>query len=248
MIIPQRFRKLWWWLRYRGPGPTVSALARRVLEEWSGKLHARLLHEASLAQAYDARHHVDTSGHIAANAHALDEQWADRVRQATEYVGVDADSFNQTLRRLQADCDLDLRSFTFVDYGSGKGKALFLASSFPFRSIVGVELMPVLHAAAQANIATYVSDDQVCHDLASVCLDAGMFIPPDGPLLVFLFNPFGPSVMGDVIRNLIASHAARPRPLYVLYSYPVFENMFRSAGFQRLFGDRWYAALRLPPA
>jgi len=35
--------------------------------------------------------------------------------------------------------------FTFIDFGSGKGRVLFLASEYPYKKIIGVELARMLH-------------------------------------------------------------------------------------------------------
>src|SRR5712691_7133679 len=44
-----------------------------------------------------------------------------------------------------ASIKIDFRNFTFIDLGSGKGRVLLLASDYPFRQIVGVELLPALN-------------------------------------------------------------------------------------------------------
>ena len=49
---------------------------------------------------------------------------------------------------------LEYSRFTFVDYGSGKGKAMFLAAEYPFKRIVGVEFAPALHEIACKNLNT----------------------------------------------------------------------------------------------
>ena len=56
----------------------------------------------------------------------------------------------------------DFRDFIFIDLGSGKGRALLMASDYPFRRIVGVELLPQLHRAAQDNLTKYRSETQQC--------------------------------------------------------------------------------------
>jgi len=57
-----------------------------------------------------------------------------------------------------ASLPMDLGEFTFVDVGSGKGRTLLMASEYPFRRIVGVELLPALHQIAQENLASYTSE------------------------------------------------------------------------------------------
>ena len=48
---------------------------------------------------------------------------------------------------------LDFQDFNFVDIGSGKGRALLLASDYPFREIIGIELSPELDRVAQGEVA-----------------------------------------------------------------------------------------------
>src|SRR5688572_7478730 len=42
------------------------------------------------------------------------------------------------LRNIVKNLGADPRDFTFVDFGSGKGRALLCAAAFPFKRIVGV--------------------------------------------------------------------------------------------------------------
>ena len=43
----------------------------------------------------------------------------------------------------------------FIDIGAGKGRILCLAAAYPFRRIVGVELVPSLVADCRANVASF---------------------------------------------------------------------------------------------
>ena len=56
----------------------------------------------------------------------------------------------------------------FIDFGSGKGRVLLMASEYPFRKIVGVEFAQELHAVAEQNIRSYRSATQKCQDVTSV--------------------------------------------------------------------------------
>jgi len=40
--------------------------------------------------------------------------------------------------------NLRFEDFTFIDFGSAKGRALLLASEFPFKKIIGVDFSPKL--------------------------------------------------------------------------------------------------------
>ena len=98
-----------------------------------------------------------------------------------------------------------------------------MASDYPFRRIVGVELLPALHRIAQENLKLYKNDAQKCFALEAICGDAYEFCFPDEPLVVFLFNPFGESGMRRVIAKLELSLRGRPRAVYVLYHNPLLE-------------------------
>src|SRR5262249_45180057 len=134
--------------------------------------------------------------------------WRSRLRglmAGSYYQPADPDLFRRTLARLpmvrveagrapglsaldSPAAPLNLRNFTFVDMGPGKGRALLLAAEQPFARVIGVEVLPELHAIAQQNIAAAASR-LVCHKIESISADARIFQFPDGPLVVFLFNP-----------------------------------------------------------
>jgi SAM-dependent methyltransferase len=101
---------------------------------------------------------------------------------------------------------------TFVDIGCGKGCTLLVASRFPFRKIVGVEFADELCQIAQNNVRNYIGP-RACKNISVLRMDATEFCFPDGPLLVYFFNPFHLSVMERVLSNLSQSLAARPRPV-----------------------------------
>jgi hypothetical protein len=138
----------------------------------------------------------------------------------------------------------ELREFTFIDLGSGKGRSLLLASDYPFRRIIGVELIPELHAIAEKNIAAYNAEargGQGCRDIQAVSGDAREFEFPVGSLFVYLFNPFPVSVHERVLENLRVSLEATPRPAYVAYRLPEYEQVLAECGFlQKIAGtEQW---------
>lgn len=129
--------------------------------------------------------------------------------------------FEQIMQALPA----DLREFTFVDLGSGKGRVLLMASAYPFRRIAGVEFLPSLHQSALQNIAKYTSEEQQCRKIESHCMDARDFPLPAGPLVVYMFNSFPEPVFAAILENLRRSISEKPRPLYVAYRYLEFEPL-----------------------
>ncbi len=127
---------------------------------------------------------------------------------------------------------VDYSQFTFLDLGSGKGRALLMASDYPFRRILGVELVPELHRVAQDNIRRYHSPGQRCRQIESHCGDAGEFQFPPEPSVLYLFNPFPESLLRQVLAKLETSLRECPRPIYLIYHNPLLEAVL--AGSSRL--------------
>lgn len=159
--------------------------------------------------------------------------WRDRLLGVlhSPYQPTEPALFHEMLDALAEQAKLDFSRFTFVDLGSGKGRTLLMASDYPFRQIVGVELLPALHKIARENLAAYKNDAQKCFALKPICGDATRFSFPDEPLVVYLFNPFPEAGLRRAVRNLGQSLAAKPRPAYLLYHNPQLEHVLFDIGF-----------------
>lgn len=116
--------------------------------------------------------------------------------------------------------------YTFVDLGCGKGRALVLASERPFRRVIGVEIAAELAAAAAANARAIRARHPERPPIEVLQADAASFIPPPGPLVIFLYQPFEMPVMRAVAAALAASLAGSPRPAVVIYVFPVLKRAF----------------------
>lgn len=137
---------------------------------------------------------------------------------------------------------IDFREFTFVDIGSGKGRVQLMAADYPFRRILGIELLPELHRVAKENISKYKSDSQQCFAIDSLLGDACEFAFPAEPTVLYLFNPLPESGLAMVIRNLEQSLREHPRPVFVLYHNPLLERVLtRSAAFHKISGTNQYS-------
>jgi SAM-dependent methyltransferase len=137
---------------------------------------------------------------------------------------------------------IDFADFLFIDLGSGKGRTLLMASEYPFRKIIGVELLPELDQIAQENIRKYSSANQKCRILESICADVCEFEFPAEPIVLYLFNPVSESGLARVIGNLERSLMASPRKAVVLYHNPEHEEILASsAKLKKIGGTHQYA-------
>ena len=196
-------------------------LRRREHAEWPRMEQGQYRSYRSV-HPFDERFGVETSGLIyelpSGHQHDL---------YNNGYFAVAPSVFHAVMDAMVERLHLDYRRFCFVDVGSGKGRALLLASDYPFREIIGVELSPELDRVARANIARYPGTGGPRHKHAVVSLqgDAGEFSWPAGPLIVYMWNAFTGPVMERVFANLEASLAQQPRPLYLVYIHPELEAM-----------------------
>ncbi len=141
------------------------------------------------------------------------------------YQPTEAALFHEMLSALRAQTSCNFRDFVFLDLGSGKGRALLMASDYPFRRIVGVELLPELHRVAVENLTNYKSENQKCFALQSICADALGFDFPAEPIVLYLFNPLPKAGLRRVIANLEQSLRSHPRKAYVIYHNPLLEHV-----------------------
>jgi len=159
--------------------------------------------------------------------------WRDRLLGIlhSPYQPTEPALFREMIEMLQQNAGVDLSDLTFIDLGSGKGRTLLMASDYPFRRIVGVELLPTLHQIAQANLTHYKNSSQQCFELQTQCADATAFAFPEEPLLLYLFNPFPESGLRKTIQNLESSLRSHPRAAYVLYHNPLLEHVLSEQTF-----------------
>jgi hypothetical protein len=77
-----------------------------------------------------------------------------------------------------------------------------------------------LTAIARANVAAYRPAEQRCRHIEVATADAAQFVPPDGPLVVYLYNAFDDVILARVAANLAASLARAPRDVLLVYVNP----------------------------
>lgn len=114
----------------------------------------------------------------------------------------------------------------FVDYGSGKGKVLLLASALGFKRVIGIEYSPELHDVAVANIKRYNS--RAAAVIEPVCCDATEYVLRDDENVFYFFNPFELDVLLGVLRQIKASLDRKPRKIWVIYFDPRFKSAFEN--------------------
>jgi predicted RNA methylase len=157
---------------------------------------------------FDAQLGTETGGTVPLFRLDIDSP---NVTYGRHYTATPSESIHNAIRALPE----DLRDFTFVDLGCGKGRVLLVAADYAFKEIIGVEFARELVHIACANC-------QGVNRVKVLVDDAANFKLPSGKLVVYMFNPFGGPVMDAVIQNLLQHDEL----VYVIYYNPLCEQMF----------------------
>jgi hypothetical protein len=232
-------------LAERGVLATFSLLWKKGLRPPRRSSHQPKKYAA--VHPFDQEFGVETSGLLAAEELSSNSRHTDLYNAG--YFGVAPSAFRSMLQRLH----LPLEQFTFVDLGSGKGRAMLIASEYPFRAICGMEISPQLHSIALNNIARYSNPKQQCRNITAILGDAIGYVFPSGPLLVYMWNPFEGPVFTSVLANLESSLAREPRDIIVLYLQPNHKELLAASAHGRELwhhdfemSDEDYAACAFP--
>jgi hypothetical protein len=166
---------------------------------------------------FDVAHGVDTDGERGGWTYLSDldipsPNWIHGVN----YVGIEPARFLAALLSVE----IKHEDFVFIDYGSGKGRALLMASDFPFRRVTGIEFSPELHAVAEKNIRLYRQRPNGCSAVESLRMDFVDFVMPPEPAVLYFYEPCDDVVFTRVLERIRQSLREHPRPLHLIYMAP----------------------------
>jgi lipid II:glycine glycyltransferase (peptidoglycan interpeptide bridge formation enzyme) len=168
---------------------------------------------------FDRRYHVETDGEVSVAELGLSDPRSVSYQPA----GV------TRLRRILPPREVS-GDDVFIDFGSGKGRAVLQAAlHYPFRRIYGVELSELVFEIALRNL-DMCRDRLRCRDVRLIRADAATFDIPDDVTVAHFFNPFVGNLFETVIRRLLESVDRHPRRLRIVYGNPVEEAALMRTG------------------
>jgi SAM-dependent methyltransferase len=213
-----------------------SALSRLV---WAARDSLAGRYNRWLEVRFDRRYGVDTCG-VHDDLAALGAR-GEHLPQAYGYEPMQLRVFRRILRAAQ----IDPHQFVFVDFGSGKGRALLMAAEYGFRRIVGVELAPALHELAERNVAAFSRRRPHPVRIELHCADAADLEIPDGNVFLSFYNPFGEVVLRKVAANIERAYRARPRQMVIAYRNPIHSEVLDElALLRRIVSNKTFALYR----
>jgi len=195
-----------------------------------------LIRRYRLHRSFDRIHGTDTAGQTPLGDLSIASE---NRHHGIHYQPMPAKLFPKVIKRLPVRPE----GYVFIDFGSGKGRALLLASSYPFKRVIGVEFASALHATALKNIARYRSAAQRCFRIEAICMDAADYEIPPEPAIYYFFNPFDDVIMRTVLTNIKMSLESSPRDAFFIYCNPIHAHLFDELGIKKdkiiLFDPGW---------
>ncbi|MEF3073911.1 class I SAM-dependent methyltransferase [Methylobacter sp. Wu1] len=185
----------------------------RLADSLRPSVRAEIRMRERRAAEFDQRFGVETGGLIHPTELSINSP---NQIHSVSYGGSDPEFFRKAVEALP----IDYHDFTFIDFGSGKGRAVLLAKEFAFQKIVGVEFCNELHAIAQDNLMRFRSELSKCENTELICADAMAYPLPDGCLVCYFCNPFDAVLMTHMLLNIRESFLQNPRDIFVVYYNP----------------------------
>lgn|GEM_PF-794225 len=178
-----------------------------------------LSYKAAADAEYDRKHGTDTGGIVPTrNLDIADDytRW-----QANLFLASPARITRYMIETPLAGAPINPADYTFVDYGSGKGRSTLVAAEYPFRAAIGVEISAELTAIANANASLRQADCPA--PIQFVCADARRFPLPEGHLLLHMYHPFGQDILREVLTTISeqAQSSTAKRRILIPYLFSV---------------------------
>ena len=223
---------------------TIKLIPVNIRWAWR-QLAPSNLAERRRERALDRELGIDTAGIVTKGGLQAETKTTDEI---TFYQAVPLRIFENMTGCLPP----DVSSFSFIDIGSGKGRALILAARLGFHEAIGVEFSSNLHRIAEKNLARVRGSMRTT--LRALNMDARLFEFPATPTVIFLGNPFGEDITREVIEKVERSHSNAIHPVYLLYHWPVHKKVLEERGtwqeisrgaWRRDFGFEWRAYVLL---
>ena len=149
-------------LQTEGPGYTFRTAWTRLFQSAGARIGEEI---------YERRFGIRTRGSKSLKSLGIDDP------DAVWYAPTSYAAFFKAMKHVPV-------SGAFVDYGSGLGRTLIAAATFPFSRVTGVELSQSLVNGSLANLAK--ARGTVCPKIEVVCANAAQWsVKPDVTVLTF---------------------------------------------------------------
>ena len=168
-------------IRRHGPVGVIGLIPVNIKFLWNS-LKPGAIAAQRRERALDRELGIDTAGKLPGGVAAA--EFGTRA-QIYPYHPVAPAAFNEMMGCLPP----DISSFSFIDVGSGTGRAVVLAARRPFAEVIGVEISQRLHRIAAKNLQKIGTSLHAAVEIVN--RDARRFVFPTKPSVIFFFNSLG---------------------------------------------------------
>ncbi len=161
-------------------------------------------------ERYERRFEVRTAGRVCLEITGISNP------DSVEYAPASYAGFFKAIRHVPE------KSGAFVDYGSGLGRILVAAATFPFSRITGIELSAALVERCKRNLGA--------RQVQLVCMDAARYRVPSDVTVFHFYNPFRGETLRAVVTDMARSLREAPREAWIVFAYPWYMEPLMRAG------------------
>jgi SAM-dependent methyltransferase len=119
-------------------------------------------------------------------------------------------------------------NYTFVDIGCGMGRPCFVAESYGYKNITGIDLDLELINEAKLNLTRRLLKNK-SSKIDFIHVNAMEYNYKNEPTVYFLFNPFNESVLKNVLAKIIEQTQSET---WFVYMNPIYSKTFTAEKFE----------------
>ena len=185
----------------------------------------------------ESRHNFD--GQFGTQTSAILEQFEtpeevsiSRFNNSARYHPTPINSIKLALESLKKYIE-SYESYIFIDVGSGMGRNLLIASEYPFKRIIGIEISCYLNNIAKSNVEIFKAKTGKCADFELHYLDALNFTFPEYNMVLYFWEPFKGEVADQFIKKLTVFLSGTSIEVYLIFLRDVFSSVENSPVFKK---------------
>lgn len=179
-------------------------------------LFAFLFNDPLHEEGFDKKHGTNTTNMM----DFFEPQYI--MNDQTFYQTMPSSKITETFEMLNTDFD----DYAFIDVGCGKGKPLLVASDYPFKKIIGIDIAAELINIAHSNINIYKKGELDTSRFELIHKSIEEYTIPEEKLVIHLFNPLNETLMETFLKQIEQSYKNYAREIIFIYVIPVHKEVF----------------------
>ena len=177
------------------------------------------LRQAYNRQGFDMRYGVDTSESLCSGpkgSEGIDATYED-VKYAVNNVPDKVERIKEGINILKGQYYMPCRQTAFLDFGSGKGRALIVASKLGFSSLIGIEFSLNEFKVCKKNLIKLKISSRLFFDSIRR-VDFQSEVIEEKYILIYAYNPSSIEIIAEACNNVIQAYPGKK--IFLMYTNP----------------------------